>query len=112
MAETLTPGDYVQHPHLPSVRGQVLWTEYDHAFVCWETGYEPYTEHRICDLTLVNALDLLVSGRELEYRHSWPMSKCSCGHILQRSRKRNKLICSRCRVHFDIYGTRSVQPDS
>jgi hypothetical protein len=72
MTDVFEPGEYVLHPTLRGVRGQVLCTEYDEVYVCWETGYEPYTRHHVADIKRVNMLDLLVEGREIQFKFRPP----------------------------------------
>jgi len=106
------PGDYVLHPKYKGVRGQVLWTEGRIAFVCWETGYEPYEEISMRELEPTNLLDMLVEGRELKYEHIDVKGRCKCGTNLDASRRRWRgqrlMICCKCRLYYNPDGTPHV----
>lgn len=96
--------DYVLHPSIDGVRGQVLWVEDGDAYVCWETGYEPYVRHRVRDLKKTTVLDLLVTGREVNFKHEPLRARCKCGLKLQPAAKGKKLVCSRCKIYFTLTG--------
>lgn len=113
-------GDYVTFGDDDTVRGQVLWTEndgmYGVAYVCWETGFEPYSCVSLKDLKPINILDLLADGRKLNYEFIPPKGRCRCGTNLRTSRKKWRgqrlMICCKCRVYYKPDGTPHVHGDS
>ena len=78
-AHSFQPNDLVVSDDRMGVRGQVLWSEGSGVYVCWETGYELYTRHHFSDLEKVNALDLIVEGRETLFEFCPKQARCPCG---------------------------------
>lgn len=102
--EHFEPGDYVLHPHIEGLRGQVLWTEGRDVFVCWETGWDPYVRHNASTIKKVGVLDMLLEGREVEFEFTQPRSRCKCGLKLQPAKGGRKRVCSRCKVYYSNTG--------
>jgi len=102
--EHFEPNDYVIHPSLDGVRGQVLWVEGRDVFVCWETGYEPYVRHDARSLKKLSVLDMMVDGRSVEFEFAAPRSRCKCGLKLQPAKGGRKQVCSRCNVYYSTTG--------
>lgn len=101
MTEKFKPGDYVLHETAPGVRGMVLgYDETRLVMVCWETGYEPYTLHSENALEPANVLDLLIEGRESEFRFEPTHSRCKCGRKL--SLKKKAPYCTACDSYYSI----------
>ena len=105
MTDSLNSGDYVYHPIIEGVRGMVLWIEDGTAYVCWETGYQPYEPHHPEELEKANTLDLIISGREFKFEHRPSRSRCKCGLNLSWAKARKALVCSRCHVYYHTDGT-------
>jgi len=107
MTDQIEPGDYVMHPSEEGVRGLVLWVDDSHrgrdgiiAHVCWETGYEADSAVRTHELKKVNVLDLIVDGRELEYRQEGINSRCRCGAKMNEM-SHGWMYCQRCRKEVE-----------
>lgn len=97
--EKFKPNDLVVHETAPGVRGLVLGYEKPGwVMVCWETGYEAYTTHHEKDLEEGNVLDLLVEGRESEFRHEPTHSRCQCGRKL--GVKQKQPFCTACNTFY------------
>jgi hypothetical protein len=70
-------GDLVYRTNWPDgPRGMVLgYDDYGYVMVCWQTGYNDYTEEDEAWLSTVDVLDLMVEafdGLETRFRYCWP----------------------------------------
>lgn len=97
--ERFKPGDHVVHPRAHGVRGVVLgYSEPGGVMVCWETGFEPYVVEREAVLEPANILDLLIEGRESEFKHEPTFSRCGCGKTLVWNK--GGLYCNKCKKYY------------